>query len=240
MLDRFKHVPLYIQLKDELIDNIKNETWKVDAQIPTEKSLMEEYNLGRATVREAISLLVHEGYLYKKQGIGTFVARKQPCLGFEPIISLAYSLNAKGIEQKNIILEQKIITPDKKLSSLLKWKNKQRCFYMKRVRYAENIPVALEYSYFSDKFYEAAKDFDLTGSIAKIIVEELKVTICRVDQSIVLRVPTDEERALLKLDESIKVLSMDRWIFIEGSEDPYYYLNFIVPENIYSFPIEIL
>lgn len=56
---------------------------------------MEEYNLGRATVREAISLLVHEGYLYKKQGIGTFVARKQPSLGFEPIISLAYSLNAK-------------------------------------------------------------------------------------------------------------------------------------------------
>lgn len=240
MLDRFKHVPLYIQLKDELIDNIKNENWKVDAQIPTEKSLMEEYNLGRATVREAISLLVHEGYLYKKQGIGTFVARKQPSLGFEPIISLAYSLNAKGIEQKNLILDQKIISPDKKLLSLLKWKTKLPCFYMKRVRYAENMPVALEYSYFSDKFYEEAKNLDLTGSIAKIIVEELKVTICRVDQSIVLRVPSEEERSLLKLDKDIKVLSMDRWIFIEGSENPYYYLNFIVPENIYSFPIEIL
>lgn len=240
MLDRFKHVPLYIQLKDELIDNIKNENWKVDTQIPTEKSLMEKYNLGRATVREAISLLVHEGYLYKKQGIGTFVARKQPSLGFEPIISLAYSLNAKGIEQKNLILDQKIISPDKKLLSLLKWKTKLPCFYMKRVRYAENMPVALEYSYFSDKFYEEAKDLDLTGSIAKIIVEELKVTICRVDQSIVVRVPSEEERSLLKLDKDIKVLSMDRWIFTEGSENPYYYLNFIVPENIYSFPIEIL
>ena len=65
MIDRNKHVPLYIQLKEDLIEKIKSGIWGVECQIPTEKLLMEENGVGRVTVREALSLLVNEGYLYK-------------------------------------------------------------------------------------------------------------------------------------------------------------------------------
>ena len=109
MIDKRKHIPLYIQLKDEILDKIRNGTYEVDKQIPSEKVLMEEYGVGRATVREALSILVNEGYLYKKQGIGTFVARKQPSLGFEPLISLTYSLEARGIKSVNDVKEKNII-----------------------------------------------------------------------------------------------------------------------------------
>lgn len=111
MIDKRKHVPLYIQLKEEIQRKIKDGVWEVDTQIPTEKALMEEYDLGRVTVREALSLLVSEGFLYKKHGIGTFVANRHPSLGFEPLISLSYSLRARGMEAYNEIEDKRIISP---------------------------------------------------------------------------------------------------------------------------------
>lgn len=240
MLDREMHVPLYIQLKEELISKIKEGKWEIDTQIPTEKELMNEYKVGRATVREAVSLLENQGYLYKRQGIGTFVGRKQPSLGFEPLISLAFSLKARGINQKNIIVDNRTIKPDKKLLNIMKWKKMKDCYYMKRIRYAEDIPIAVEYSYFQDEYKEALNKYDLKGSVAKIIIEDLKLNIVKVNQIIELKAPTRQEIEELKLEDNINLLNMERWIYIDGLEEPFFYLNFIVPENIYSFPIENL
>ena len=66
-------LPMYYQLKNIIIDMIENEEIGVDECIPSEPKLMQTYNLSRTTVRKAIDELVNEGYLYKKQGKGTFV-----------------------------------------------------------------------------------------------------------------------------------------------------------------------
>ncbi|WP_069649032.1 GntR family transcriptional regulator [Caloranaerobacter ferrireducens] len=236
MLDRYKPIPLYIQLKEELLKKIREGIWEVETQIPTEKKLMKEYNVGRATVREAISLLVKEGYVYRKKGIGTFVASKQPSLGFEPLISLTYSLKARGIKANNIVVEKKQITPDDNLLLKLRWNKSKQCFYIKRLRYVDNRPIAVEHSYFSNRFKYIEDKFDLTGSLAKIIIKDLKITIKKVEQTIILRLPNEEERNELKVNKDTLILDMDRWIYIEGTEEPFYYLKFLVPENIYSYP----
>ena len=76
--------------------------------------------------------------------------------------------------------------------------------------------------------------FDLTGSLSTIIIEELKVDITRIDQVIVPRLPSPEEKSLLDLQGGARVLQMDRWIYIIGRETPFYTLRFIVPTSIYS------
>jgi DNA-binding FadR family transcriptional regulator len=46
---------------------------QVGDKIPTEPILMEQFNVGRSTIREAVRVLVHAGLLEKKQGFGTFL-----------------------------------------------------------------------------------------------------------------------------------------------------------------------
>lgn len=46
---------------------------KEGEKIPTEPELMEQFDVGRSTIREAVRVLVHAGLLDKKQGFGTFV-----------------------------------------------------------------------------------------------------------------------------------------------------------------------
>ena len=105
---------------------------------------------------------------------------------------------------------------------------------MRRVRYAESAPIAVEDSWFSHEFQNVGERFDLTGSLSAIIIEELKVDIARIDQVIVPRLPSPEEKTLLDLQGGARVLQMDRWIYIIGRETPFYTLRFIVPTSIYS------
>ncbi|WP_400247483.1 FadR/GntR family transcriptional regulator [Niallia sp. JL1B1071] len=63
------------KLTDEIIEQLKNKifsgAFKVGDRLPPEPQLMEEFSVGRSTLREAIKVLVHAGILEVKQGRGT-------------------------------------------------------------------------------------------------------------------------------------------------------------------------
>src|SRR5690606_8742797 len=73
MISNNNVVPLYIQIAENLKDNIRIGKWKEGEKIPSEKELCEIYNVSRITVRNAIDELVKENYLYRERGRGTFV-----------------------------------------------------------------------------------------------------------------------------------------------------------------------
>ena len=64
--------PLWLQLKHALRDMLTFDLRPGD-QFPTEVQIGEAYNLSRVTVRQAITSLVDEGLLERRQGRGTFV-----------------------------------------------------------------------------------------------------------------------------------------------------------------------
>jgi GntR family transcriptional regulator len=237
MVDRYNKTPLYIQVKEEITRAIISGRWEISSQIPTEKELMEKYEVGRATIRQAIDLLVNQGYLYKKQGIGTFVLRDKPSLGFEPLISLTFTLRTKGIKVSNKVLKERFFISGKELTNKMRWRTAEECLYVKRLRSVEGIPVAIENSYFSQRFSKGNSNLDFEKSLASMIINDLKVEISKVDQTITIRIPNKEEKKLLEIDDTTRVLVMERWIYEENNKEPFYYLNFIVPENLYYVPI---
>ncbi len=74
MINKFSNVPLYSQLKNLIIDKIEKGEYPEDSKIPSEQELCDLYNISRPTVRQAITELTNNGYLYKEKGKGTFVA----------------------------------------------------------------------------------------------------------------------------------------------------------------------
>lgn len=63
---------------ENLRSHIMNETTQVGDRFPTEKDLCSSLGVGRGTVREAIKVLVSQGYLEIRPGIGTFIKSKTP------------------------------------------------------------------------------------------------------------------------------------------------------------------
>jgi len=72
-LDKNVPIPLYFQLKQILLEEIKAGAYLVDEAIPTEKELSEMFEVSRTTVRQAVAELRHEGWLYCVKSKGTFV-----------------------------------------------------------------------------------------------------------------------------------------------------------------------
>lgn len=68
--------PKYIQLKEYIKKRIKDDQLKPGEKIDSENELSEKFNVSRHTVRQAIGTMVNEGWLYRVQGKGTFVARQ--------------------------------------------------------------------------------------------------------------------------------------------------------------------
>ena len=54
-VDRNSNVPLYVQVKDAIMDVIKDGTYKSGTRIPSESELGEIFDVSRPTIRQAVS-----------------------------------------------------------------------------------------------------------------------------------------------------------------------------------------
>ena len=67
-------LPLYLQIKEMLVAKISGGEWLPSDLIPSELQLAQELSVSQGTVRKAITELVENNVLIRKQGRGTFVA----------------------------------------------------------------------------------------------------------------------------------------------------------------------
>lgn len=63
----------YELIVEDIKTKILTQKYKVGEMIPSEAQLQSDYDVSRHTVRQALSILVNEGYVRKEQGSGTFV-----------------------------------------------------------------------------------------------------------------------------------------------------------------------
>lgn len=66
--------PLFLQIKERIEDQIVNNQLRAHDQIPSTTQLVQFYKINHITVSKGINLLVDSGILYKKRGVGMFVA----------------------------------------------------------------------------------------------------------------------------------------------------------------------
>ncbi len=65
---------IYLQIARMLEDDILRGVYREEEQVPSTNELARGYNINPATAAKGINLLVADGILYKKRGIGMFVS----------------------------------------------------------------------------------------------------------------------------------------------------------------------
>lgn len=66
--------PIFLQVKERIEDQIVNDQFKEQEQIPSTTQLVNFYKINHLTIAKGINLLVDAGVIYKKRGVGMFVA----------------------------------------------------------------------------------------------------------------------------------------------------------------------
>ncbi|UJL46755.1 GntR family transcriptional regulator [Virgibacillus sp. NKC19-16] len=66
--------PIFMQVRERIEDQIVNDQLKEGDQAPSTNQLVHFYKINHATVSKGVTQLVDEGIIYKKRGVGMFVA----------------------------------------------------------------------------------------------------------------------------------------------------------------------
>lgn len=194
-LDAKSPVPLYFQLQELIRRKIDSGEYAEDSCIPSEAELQRRYGVSRITVRNAIEGLVFEELLYKKQGVGTIVARRR----FVDDTSILKSFTEKTLDQhantRTEVLEIKRIGASRRIADHLGMAEKESVVCVKRVRYIDNEPINLFTSYLRGDL-GLSLDHDFSGSIYRLLEETYGVRIDEAEK-VIEAIPASAEEAEL-------------------------------------------
>jgi GntR family transcriptional regulator len=137
--------PLYQQLQRALRDAIERKLVAADEALPPERDLAEEFQISRITVRKALDGLVSEGLLSRRQGAGTFVTARVE-KSFSKLSSFSEDMISRGRTPHSDWLGRSAgaVTPEEAMT--LGLSPGTPVYRFNRIRYADGLPMALEYS----------------------------------------------------------------------------------------------
>lgn len=137
--------PLYRRLQDALRRAIETSVLGPQEALPPERELASDLSVSRITVRKALDGLVADGLLTRKHGAGTFVSgrvEKQ----FAKLTSFSEDMKARGRTPRSewLLRASGNVTPEEALT--LNLSPGAPVYRFHRIRFADDLPMALEYS----------------------------------------------------------------------------------------------
>jgi GntR family transcriptional regulator len=170
-LDRESHQPLYLQLKGVLQELVDAGQLRPGDRIPSEFEFAQLHAVSRMTARRAIDELVMNGTLFRQQGKGTFVAHeKMPVLSVSG--SFSTTMHTLGLTVSSKVLELKLIPAPEHVMRDLALPQPQDVVYLRRLRYVDDIPMALHSSYMPSQYFARVLDADLAHRPISEVMEE--------------------------------------------------------------------
>lgn len=139
-------------VKDDLLNKILSETYEVGTLIPKEMDLAEQYDVSRPTVRRAIQSLVADGYLDRKQRVGTRVVRKKIDQEFtQTLTSFNTEMLKKGVRPETQVISFLEIASNNEVADALDLGKGENVYKLVRLRYGDDNPVVIVTTYLPSK-----------------------------------------------------------------------------------------
>jgi GntR family transcriptional regulator len=171
MLDQNNAVPLYKQLKEAILGQILSGHLRAGDQLSTELELSAQHSVSRITVRNAVTELVNEGFLQKRQGKGTFVCLPKIKRKIVHLLSFTAACEANGMRAHSVVSKKQVLDDHPAARRVLDLGPDDRVLYIQRIRYADERPLMLENNYFSFQRFAFLINEPLEGSLYNLLSE---------------------------------------------------------------------
>ncbi|MEK4403938.1 GntR family transcriptional regulator [Sporosarcina sp. FSL K6-6792] len=210
MLDKQSPIPMYVQIEDYLKNQILQGDFVIGEAIPSERELTDTFDVSRMTVRQSITNLVNEGLLYREKGRGTYVATpkiEQPLSG---LTSFTEDMLSRGMKPSNKLISFEKMIPEIDIMHELQLAKDEEVFVVKRIRYADDKPMAIERSYLPVKLVPNLESNDIEGSLYSFIEKDKRLIISHASQRMEAVLVKKEDAEFLQIFMPSAVLLIER------------------------------
>lgn len=201
-----ERLPKYERLRRLLLDDVEQRA--PHAPLPPERNLADQYQVSRATLRQALAELEKSGAVYRVQGAGTFVA--------EPVISKSVTLTSfsEDMADRGLRPSSRVLVADRmpvagRIGEELGLDARQEVVRLVRVRLADDEPMCLEMTYLPAAMVPGLLDRDVEGPLYALMAE-YGIRPIVAEQKVEAAVVAESEAALLGVVAGSAVLRVRR------------------------------
>lgn len=207
-----KELPAYISIYNQLYEDIRKGVYKSGGLLPSENILSEKYKVSRNTLRQALTILQQDGYIYKRQGKGTFVSYE---MGEKEKDQIYNFLSEDALEEiLQICSEYNFGRPTRIAQIKLKLQDGEEVLASNNVYVSESGPIGQSFLQIPSKVLEENKVsseskeellcFMDNGVYSKAVSCELMVQLMEADDQVV---------PFLKVERGTPVLHFEQLLF---------------------------
>jgi GntR family transcriptional regulator len=232
-------LPLYYQVKENLMEKINKKIYQIGDVIPSEAELQAIYKVSRITIRRAIQELVQEGYLSTQQGKGTFVSQPKATQQLNLISSWAETMTSLGLHPQTKTINFSEEPAPIQIASELGIEPGSAVYKMERLRYASNEPISIMINYIVP---EVAPDLMQRGLISESLYETLEkvynITLKTAVEKVEARAATSSEANLLNVKRGAPLLYVTR-ITYDSDDKPIEIVQATSRADRYSYTVKL-
>lgn len=237
-VDSDSRVPLHVQVR-RLIRAKAREGALVDGKgrLKTEAELGAIFGVSRITIRNALQPLVDEGMFSRSRGKGTFLRSAEIENWGGALIGFVESGREAGFEPGGEILHQGLTNRhDAGVAMALK---ERAVFELKRLRFADGTPVAIEQAFYPPDIGIELEKRDLTdAAIYRIFEDELGFEIKEATQTIGATLADPGQASHLDIEAGQPLTSVERITFDTDGRPLEFLRAVYVPER-HNFSIRL-
>ena len=198
--------PLYLQLARSLREHISSGGIDPGSALPSERDLSEMAGLSRVTVRKGIEQLIEEGVLIRRQGSGTFVARRIEAPGAK-LSSFSDDTRSRGEDPGVVWIYKSYAQPTEEEAAALDVPLTAKVARLGRVRLAGGEPLAIEHAVIPAIFMP---DLESLGDSLYQALEKHGFRPTSGTQRVRASLATPTEAGILSVAQNSEVLRIDR------------------------------
>lgn len=207
--------PLYLQVMNAVAEMLRS--YKPNERLPREADLAAEFAVSRATIREALSALEREGLVYRRQGVGTFVADKAHLShSLERLRSFSELLRDHGLEPGSKSVNTRQEPADDRTASALNIVRGTPLLVVERVRTGNGEPLIYSIDKIPLQLLQVSPDSEeLKGSLFSIL-ERQGIKLAYADTTITSVIPDIAIRTALEMNRGVPVILFDEVSYDES------------------------
>src|SRR5574340_1673745 len=206
-------IPVYVRIRETLRDDITSGLLKRGDRLPPEQELATKFSVSRMTIRESLEDLVDEGLLYRRHGVGTFVAFPHLQRDHTRLTSFFDKAEEEGVEVRAELLSLEVMTAKAVVARALDLPPGSRVIRIKTLRYANNVPITVHEAYVPQKLFANIVNENLEHQHLWTLIEKCGYKVKRAVQRLEARDADKELAALMKVKEGSPILFKERTVY---------------------------
>jgi len=214
-LIRAEGIPIYIQIREALREEITGGGLKRGEKLPAEHDLAEKFGVSRMTIRESIEDLVDEGLLYRRHGVGTFVAYPHLQRDHTRLTSFFDKAEDEGISVRTRLLKLETIPAKPRIAEALDIPQNKKVIRVETLRYADGVPITVHDAHIPHELFSSIINENFEVQHLWTLFEKCGYRVRRAIQRLEAREADRKLAQLMKIKQGAPVLFKERTVYAE-------------------------